>query len=72
MGSPLNRTAKQPVPKTKSHRFDLDALLAEIPEDEAVCRAVPRILSQDDIRRLIEDSRRRKQPSGSKVSSHEE
>ena len=60
------------MPEHKHQRFDLYALLAEISEDEAVCRAVPRILSQEDIRRLIEDSRRRKQASSSKVSSHEE
>ena len=60
------------MPEHKHQRFDLDALLAEISEDEAVCRAVPRILSQEDIRRLIEDSRRRKQAKSSKVSSHEE
>ena len=53
-------------------RFDLDALLAEIAEDEKVCRTVPRILSQEDIRRLIEDSRRRKKQACPKVSLHEE
>jgi hypothetical protein len=60
------------VPELKQQRFDLDALLAEIPGDEQVCRTVPRILSQDDIRRLIEESRRRKKQAGSKVSPHEE
>lgn len=47
--------------KTNNARFDLDVLIAEIREDEKVCRAAPRILSQEDIRRLIEDSYRRKQ-----------
>jgi len=60
------------VREAKLRHFDLDSLLAEIPEDEAVCRAVPRILSQDDIRRLIEDSRRRKEQAGPKASPHEE
>ncbi len=60
------------MPESKPQRFDLDALLAEIPEDEAVCRAVPRILSQADIRRLIEESRRRKDKAGSQFSPHEE
>jgi hypothetical protein len=60
------------VPELTQPRFDLDTLLAEIPEDEQVCRAVPRLLSQDDIRRLIQDSRRRKKQTGSKASLHED
>lgn len=60
------------MPKAKQPQFDLDALLAEIPEDEKVCRAAPRILTQDDIRRLIEESRRRKQQSRAEDSPHEE
>lgn len=59
------------MPEVKLTRFNLDALLAEIPEDELVCRTAPRILSQDDIRRLIEASSRRKKQTGSKVSIHE-
>ena len=60
------------MPEVKQPRFNLDALLAEIPEDELACRAAPRILSQDDIRRLVEESRRRKKQTRSKVSPHEE
>lgn len=60
------------MPEAKQPHFDLDAILAEIPEDEKVCRAAPRILTQDDIRRLIEESRRRKKQTRSKVSPHEE
>jgi len=60
------------MPEVEHPRFNLDALLAEIIEDEQVCRTAPRILSQDDIRRLIEESRRRKKQAGSKVSPHEE
>ena len=44
---------------------------AEIPQDEAVCRTAPRLLSQDDIRRLIEESRRRKERAAPRVSPHE-
>jgi hypothetical protein len=58
--------------EVKQPRFDLDALLAEIPEDELVCRTAPRVLSQDDIRRLVEESRRRKNRTSSKVPPHEE
>ena len=60
------------MPKLNPYHFDLDALLAEIPKDEAVCRTVPRILSQADIRRLIEESRRRREQAGAKVPPHEE
>jgi hypothetical protein len=60
------------MPEAKPLRLSLDALLAEIPEDEQVCRTPPRLLSQADIRRLIEDSRRRKQQMSTQVSSHEE
>jgi hypothetical protein len=59
------------VREPKPPRFDLDALLAEIPQDEAVCRTAPRLLSQDDIRRLIEESRRRKERAAPRVSPHE-
>lgn len=59
------------MPEPKQPCFDLDAMLAEIPEDEAVCRAVPRILSQADIRRLIEESRRRKEQAGSGLPQDE-
>jgi hypothetical protein len=59
------------MPEAKQPHFDLDALLAEIPGDEQVCRTAPRILTQDDIRRLIEESRRRKKQIRSKVSPHE-
>jgi hypothetical protein len=59
------------MPEAKQPRFDLDALLAEIPEDEQVCRTAPRILTQDDIRRLIEESRRRKKQTRSQASPHE-
>ena len=57
---------------TKQPRYNLDTLLAEIPEDEAICRAVPRILSQADIKRLIESSRRRREKALAKGSPHEE
>jgi hypothetical protein len=60
------------MPEAKQPQFNLDALLAEIPGDEQLCRTSPRILTQDDIRRLIEESRRRKKPTRSKVSPHEE
>jgi hypothetical protein len=60
------------MPEAKRANFDLDAMLAEIPEDEAVCRAVPRILTQADIRRLIEESRRHQQPLSSGGSANEE
>ncbi len=67
-----NATVERVVSDPKQTPFDLDALLGEIPEDEQVCRAAPRILSQDDIRRLIEDNRRRKKQTGSKARPHEE
>lgn len=57
---------------TKQPRYNLDTLLAEIPEDEAICRAVPRILSQADIKRLIESSRLRREKALAKGSPHEE
>jgi len=47
----------------EEHPYDLDSLLAEIAEDEKVDREARRILSQDDIRRLVEDSRRRREAS---------
>ncbi len=40
--------------------FDLDALLAEIAEDELVDREAKRILPHDDIQRLVEANRRRR------------
>ena len=41
--------------------YDLDTLLAEIAEDEKADRGAKRILSQEDIQRLVEESRRRRQ-----------
>ena len=67
-----NAPVESIMPEANPLRLSLDALLAEIPEDEQVCRTPPRILSQDDIRRLIEDSRRRKKQLSSQVSPHEE
>lgn len=40
--------------------YDLDALRAEIAEDELVDREARQMLSQDDIKRLVEESRRRR------------
>jgi hypothetical protein len=60
------------MPEVPRPRFDLDALLAEIREDELVCRPAPRVLSQDDIRRLVEESRRRRNQTSSKVTPDEE
>jgi hypothetical protein len=60
------------MPEHKQPQFNLDALLGEIPEDEQVCRTSPRILTQDDIRRLIDESRSRKQQTRLGASSHEE
>jgi hypothetical protein len=42
-------------------RFNLDAILAEIAEDEKVDLGAKRLLSQEDIRRLVEESRRRRE-----------
>jgi len=42
-------------------QFQLEAMLAEIAEDEKVDRAARRLLSQADIQRLIEESRRRRE-----------
>ena len=49
------------MPDTKPSPFDLDAVLAEIAEDEKVDCESKRILSHDDIRQLVEESRRRRQ-----------
>ncbi len=49
------------MPPSKSTTYDLDALLAEIAEDEKVDRDAGRMLSQEDIRKLVEESRRRRE-----------
>ena len=49
------------MPETKQSPYDLDALLAEIIEDAKVDREARRLLSQDDIRQLVEESRRRRE-----------
>lgn len=41
--------------------FNLDAVLAEIAEDEKADCQAKRILSHDDIRKMVEESRRRRQ-----------
>ncbi|HOW64925.1 MAG TPA: hypothetical protein PK256_06525 [Verrucomicrobiota bacterium] len=48
--------------------FDLDAMLSEIADDQKVDREARRLLSQDDIRRLIEKSRRR-ETNGNEATS---
>lgn len=48
--------------------FQLEAMLAEIAEDEKVDRAARRLLSQADIQRLIEESRRRREVAVTKAS----
>lgn len=45
--------------ETDPIHFDLDALLLEIVDDQEVDREARRMLSQDDIQRLVEESRRR-------------
>ncbi|MCX6925216.1 MAG: hypothetical protein NT154_18695 [Verrucomicrobia bacterium] len=49
------------MPDTDSSLYDLDFLLAEIAEDEKIDREAKRILSQEDIKRLVEESRRRRE-----------
>ncbi len=49
------------MPDTDPPPFNLDALLAEIAEDEKVDCEAKRTISQEDIRRLVEESRRRRQ-----------
>jgi hypothetical protein len=44
-------------------QFNLDDVLAEIAEDQKVDREARRLLSQDDIQKLIEESRRRRERS---------
>jgi hypothetical protein len=46
------------MPEPEIPPFNLERLLAEIAEDEKVDRAAKRILSQVDIQRLVEESRR--------------
>lgn len=41
--------------------LDLDALSAEMAEDEKVDRHAKRVLSQEDIRRLVEEKRRHRE-----------
>lgn len=49
------------MPDSEPAPYNLDALLAEILEDEKVDRATRRLLSQEDIRKLVEESRRRRE-----------
>ena len=49
------------MPETKQSPHNLDALLAEIIEDAKVDREARRLLSQADIRQLVEESRRRRE-----------
>jgi hypothetical protein len=49
-----------PIHKTDPSPYDLDSVLAEITADERVDHAAKRILSHDDIQRLVEESRRRR------------
>ncbi len=52
------------MPEPEPTFYDLDTLLAEIAEDEKIDRAAKRLLSQEDIQRLVEESRRRRQQAG--------
>lgn len=55
---------------TDKPKYILDDLLAEIVEDEIADRDARRIISQDDIKRLIVESRkRRSKASKTKASS---
>lgn len=47
--------------EVKPPRYNLDQVLAEIAEDRKVDRSAKRILTQDDIRRLVEENRRRRE-----------
>jgi|WetSurMetagenome_2_1015567.scaffolds.fasta_scaffold977083_2 hypothetical protein len=49
------------MPDTDPLLYDLDSLLAEIAEDEKIDREAKRILTQEDIKRLVEESRRRRE-----------
>ena len=49
-------------------RYDLDAMLEEIAADEKVDREARRILSQEDIRRLVDETRRRRESASSPSS----
>ena len=55
------------MPNSDQPLFNLDTLLVEIAEDEKADYQAKRILSHDDIRRMVEDSRRRRQTAGQKA-----
>jgi hypothetical protein len=53
--------------------FDLDSMLFDILEDEKVDRSARRLLTRDDISKLIEEKRRlRREPSRRRSENHEE
>jgi hypothetical protein len=55
------------MPANERPLFNLDALLAEIAEDEKADCQAKRILSHDDIRKMVEESRRRRQAATQKA-----
>jgi len=53
--------------------FDLDSLLFDIMEDEQVDRSARRLLTRDDIKKLIEEKRRlRRELAKRRETKHEE
>lgn len=53
--------------------FDLDSLLFDIMEDEQVDRSARRLLTRDDIKKLIEEKRRlRRELAKRREIKHEE
>ncbi len=53
--------------------FDLDSLLFDIMEDEQVDRSARRLLTREDIKKLIEEKRRlRREPAKRRETKHEE
>ncbi len=53
--------------------FDLDSLLFDIMEDEQVDRSARRLLTREDIKKLIEEKRRlRREPAKRRETKDEE
>lgn len=57
------------MPHPDKNPYDLETVLAEIEHDEAADRMAKRMLSQEEIQRLVEESRRRRADEASTTQS---